>query len=419
MNSYKLFAVGIVFAVMFVGFAVITAPTSAFADDGEWGYYGDSGDYGCYDSCYGDYGDYGDGCYDSCYGDYDGDGCHDSCYDDTGCYDSCYDDYGCYDGCYDDVYYDDGCSCYSYGSSGGSKSFSMPSFSSSGFSMVKPMTFSAPSYPVYNPPHTSSSVSNVTNTSITNIDNSISDSFNNYNSGIIYGNQVTGYGNTAVAVIGTATEQYPVVYTQPAPYCQLYQASAASGYGVNAAYLSWTSSNATSAYLSNVGSVNVNGSSTVWPGSSMTYTLTVYGANGQQATCYTTVTGYSAPYVSLTQIPYTGFDFGTLGNAMYWTGLVLFALGAGYLAVYYLPRLAVGKAGVPSLALAGVRTKSQFAPIVADKAPILAESEIVEAKVAPIANQIAGQIRKAGTNDTMAIFASKDGSMPKIVIDRS
>lgn len=340
-----------------------------------------------------------------------------------------YDEYGENPGYDDGVYYDGECGCYaygdeydyevtdtygSYGSSGYSsgKGFSIPSFTSSGFSYAKPMSFSSPSYPTYTPTYTppakttggNSSVSNVTNTTITNVDNSINDSFNNYNS-----------GNTIIstAPLTYATPQYPIVYTHPAPYCQIYQASSASGYGVNSVYLSWTSSNASSAYLSNVGSVNVNGSTTVWPTYGMTYTLTVYGLNGQSAQCQVAVNAYSAPYVSLTQIPYTGFDFGTIGNAMYWAGLAIFALGAGYLAVYYLPRTVLGKAGIPAVAFAGVRTRKQFAPIVAPKAPIMVEKE-VEAKLSPIVNAI----RKAGTLDSMAIVDRKDGSMPKIVISR-
>lgn len=291
------------------------------------------------------------------------------------------------------TYYDESCNCYSYGSGGtGARS---GSYGSSGYSTVRPMTINTPNYPVYNPPTkstggSSSSISNVTNTSVTNIDNSIRDSFNNYNS-------------NNVSYVAPATPQYPVVHTNPAPYCQIYQASSASGYGVNAVYLSWSSSNATSAYLSGVGGVAVTGSKTVWPSAGTTYTLTVYGYNGQTAQCQTTVNAYSAtPYVSLSQIPYTGFDFGTFGNAMYWAGLAVFALGAGYLAIYY----------IPALAFAGVRSRKQFAPVVAPKAPILVERE---AAVAPIVSSI----RKAGTTDTMAIFASKDGSMPKIVIDRS
>jgi hypothetical protein len=274
--------------------------------------------------------------------------------------------------------------------------------------MVKPMSFASPSYPVYNPPAKTtggnSSVSNVTNTTITNVDNSIKDSFNDYSINDSFNNYNSGNVIVNSAPLTYATPQYPIVYTQPAPYCHIYQASAASGYGVNAFYLSWNSQNATSAYLSNVGSVNVNGTKTVWPTGSMTYTLTVYGSNGQSANCHTTVSAYSAPYVSLTQIPYTGFDFGTFGNAMYWVTLAAFALGAGYLAVYY----------IPALAFAGARSEKQYAPVVPAKAPILVEKEAAAVKIEPIINAI----RKAGTLDSMAIVTSKDGSMPKIVIAR-
>ena len=82
------------------------------------------------------------------------------------------------------------------------------------------------------------------------------------------------------------------------------------------------------------------------PYSSMNYVLTVYGQNGQTATCNTYVTiGNSYPSVTLSQIPYTGFDFGTVGDAMYFAMLAVFALAAGYLLVYY-------KGGMGSFALA-------------------------------------------------------------------
>lgn len=366
---------------------------TVYADDFGWGGTSFADDYGWGTSYADDY----SGCY-GCGGYTNDCGCDIGYNYDSAC--------GCYDNSYDytDTYYDDTCECYEYGSSGSSGSYgssahtSMPSYSSSGYSMVRPMTFGSPNYSTpnyYAPAHPVSGGSNITNTTVTNtnIDNSINDSFNNYNS-----------NNTVVtAPLSYATPQYPVVYTSQQPYCEIRQAQA-SGSGVTAAYLSWTSTNATSAYLTNVGSVPVNGSQTVWPTNSMTYTLTVYGANGQSAQCSTTISGYSAPYVSLTQIPYTGFDFGTFGNAVYWFTLAAFALGLGYLAVYY----------IPTFALAGVRTQKKFAPAVAQKAPVLVEKEMVASKVVPIIEAI-----RRGTMDTMAIIASKDGSMPKIVISRN
>lgn len=144
--------------------------------------------------------------------------------------------------------------------------------------------------------------------------------------------------------------------------------------------------------------------------------MTVYGYNGQSATCSTYVAGYvaPAPYVSLTQIPYTGFDFGPVGNAMYWVSLLAFAAAGAYLMIYYR-----GGALAFATAMAPVR-KQKFAPVVAPKAPILIEKEAAlaaaEIKVQPV---VAALRKVAGTIDTMAIVASKDGSMPKIVIQRA
>ncbi|RJQ35490.1 hypothetical protein C4556_00105 [Candidatus Parcubacteria bacterium] len=119
--------------------------------------------------------------------------------------------------------------------------------------------------------------------------------------------------------------------------------------------LTWTSSGATSAWLSDgIGSVSLSGSRTVYPQSSRNYTLTVNDNQGRTQTCsaYVSVTGtsyypgptyptYPPPVpstnVSLDQIPYTGFDFGTVGNTLYWFAIALFALGAGYMVVYYFP----------------------------------------------------------------------------------
>jgi len=53
--------------------------------------------------------------------------------------------------------------------------------------------------------------------------------------------------------------------------------------------LSWTSTNATSATLSSVGSVAVNGSTTVFPQNTTTYTLVVSGPSGSE-TCTRTIT---------------------------------------------------------------------------------------------------------------------------------
>jgi hypothetical protein len=38
-------------------------------------------------------------------------------------------------------------------------------------------------------------------------------------------------------------------------------------------------------------------------------------------------------FIALTQVPYTGFDFGPIGNTLYWLGLVAWAGFAGYLLI--------------------------------------------------------------------------------------
>lgn len=383
----------------------------------DYGSYDTWSDYGSYDT-WSDYGSYGSGTYyddgyyyddvagtyyDDVYGTY---------YDDS--YGTYYDDsYGSY---YDDSYYYGGGSYgggnfdYGCGSSCGG-SWYTPSYSTGcgswcgtgGGQYVTPR-FTAPSSS-----YTNIVTNNVDNSQdndnynyITNIDNSIRDSFNNYNS-----------GNTSIVVTAPQTP----VHTTPAPYCTITHAQY-GGYG-SGAYLSWTSTNASSAYLSGVGSVAVSGSQTVYAQGSQTYTLTVYGYNGQTATCATSVYGqvyvpptYNPPYVSLTQIPYTGFDFGPIGNAMYWVSLLGFAVAGAYLMVYY-------RGGALAFATAMVPAR-KFAPVVAPKAPILVEREAAlshdEVKVQPI---VASLRKAAGTLDTMAIVASKDGSMPRIVIQRA
>ncbi len=388
---------------------VFVAPFSTSAADlGGDGWY-DAGTYAADDGWY-DVGTYAsnDGWYDA--GSYASDDWYDAGSD---WYDAGYSDW--YDAGYSDWYdagYDYHTPSYSYGGSGGGFDWGCGSFC--GGSSYSPPRYTPPviKQPAY--PSSNINTNTITNTNVnnvTNIDNSIRDSFNNYNS-----------NNTSLVM---ATPQMPVVYNPPvthhaAPYCYINNAQGNYGSG---AYLAWSSVNAVSAYLSNVGSVGTSGSQTVYPGSGMTYTLTVYGHNGQSATCSTYVSGTAyvppvvhQPYVALTQIPYTGFDLGPIGNAMYWVALMSFAVAGAYLVVYYLPGQA-GRGGALAFATAMVPTRTQkpLPAVVAPKAPILVEKEAAEAAyVASVAS-----IRKAGTTDTMAIIDRKDGSMPKIVIHRN
>ena len=133
--------------------------------------------------------------------------------------------------------------------------------------------------------------------------------------------------------------QVPVQYVFQQPIqIPVYQNLSCS-MSASSGYLTWNSSGSvTSATMSNgIGYVAPNGSMPIRPGYSNDYTLTVYGQNGQSAHCnaFVAVAQPIAPYVSLTQIPYTGFDFGTTGNAIYWLSLLSFAVAAAYLLVYY------------------------------------------------------------------------------------
>ncbi len=156
-----------------------------------------------------------------------------------------------------------------------------------------------------------------TNYSCNYTDNSINSSFN-------------------TAPIAPAPISYPVQYTFPQNISCTITASPTSIQSGQYSYLSWQSYGATSATLTNFGNVAPNGSLSIRPLSSANYVLTVYGGNGQTATCNTLITvGNTFPQVSLSQIPYTGFDFGTFGDSIYFAALALFALAAGYIIVYY------------------------------------------------------------------------------------
>lgn len=102
-------------------------------------------------------------------------------------------------------------------------------------------------------------------------------------------------------------------------------------------YLSWDSEGARSAWISQgVGSVSTNGAISLRADSSRTYTLTVTDYDGDTETCdvYIGVSDY--PYISLTQIPYTGFG-DPMSMAAYWLSIVIVTLAGGYAMYYYRP----------------------------------------------------------------------------------
>ncbi len=322
-----------------------------------------------------------------------------------------------------------------YGSTGGSSSgggFSMPSFGRA------PSTSYAPSYPASQPQRPvqqqqqqqSSTPITIVNT---NNNNNVNTNVNTVSVIPVAQTPVTYpvqyvYPQQPVYPIYPIYPTYPTypIYPTTNAYCVITatQGSIANG---QAAYLSWSSSGATSAWLSDgIGAVAVNGSLAVRPNVSKTYTLTVSGYGGTN-TCnaYVTVQG---SYISLSQIPYTGFDAGLLGNALYWLSIISFAVAGAYLAVYYVPGTLFSAAGKTQVLAFANSAKSSHQSDAYETVRIPEESklDVVEAPVetmtpspvdvmenlpvAPTAKQ---------TTDSMTVEISKEGDAPRIVIKRN
>ncbi len=256
-----------------------------------------------------------------------------------------------------------------------------------------------------------SNTTNINTNTNTYVDNSINGSFNT---------NISNSGNTTI--LAPVVPQQQVVYQQnAAPYCVISLTNAGS-YNAQAT-LVWSSSNATSAYISQVGSVAPNGQRYVTGYANQTYSLTVSGQGGTY-TCQTqpfTPTYVPqapiTPSVSLTQIPYTGLALSPFAAAMYWLSLLSVAAAGGYLLVYY-------KGG--ALAFAGAslsRRQNHF--VVSEQeaeeieAPVT--TEVVEEEVAtPIANVLnfLPAMAESKTRDAMQMIRNANG-MPQIVINRA
>ncbi|MBM3261008.1 hypothetical protein FJY93_01175 [Candidatus Kaiserbacteria bacterium] len=249
----------------------------------------------------------------------------------------------------------------------------------------------------------------------------------------------TNINNNPAPVFQTPIQQL-INYTFPAnrqaPTCTISVSSSYyNSYSNSPVTLSWSSTNAYTASISpNVGSVNPNGSTTVYPVSGTTiYTMTVYGEGGT-GTCQTQVV-YQAqpvyqppvyvpqppvyvppqvpvkPYVSLSQIPYTGFDFGPVGNGLYWAALLSFAIAAAYLAVYYKGgfALALGTAGSRRAQPAKTQTA----------ATAVAEKKTSSTPSTVLTDLPTREVRNA-TSDTMVIAQAHNADeMPRIFINRA
>ena len=266
-------------------------------------------------------------------------------------------------------------------------------------------------------------------------------------------NNVNNNVNTApVTPVYQAPVTYPVQYVYPQPvyptyptyptypaqntYCVI-TASPSSITNGQASYLTWSSTGATSAWLSDgIGQVAVNGSLAVRPNSSKMYTLTVSGYGGTNTcTAYVTVQG---SYVSLSQIPYTGFDAGLLGNALYWLSLISFAVAGAYLVVYYLPRNVFGGAGTASTfafahstgsGQAGSTLRARKQNVAMHETVQIPEESKVEVVETPVETMTPSPIDVMeflpvasvahSTKDAMQVLPSNDGGAPRIVITRN
>lgn len=127
--------------------------------------------------------------------------------------------------------------------------------------------------------------------------------------------------------------------------------------------IAWSSSYATSAHISGIGAVATNGSQAVFYPYRSHYTLTVHGPRGttecetgdhvisplqesRSSRVHVIPAHHSIIHpivqpiyqVTLTQMPYTGFDYGPIGNAFYWLGMVLASLLAAHFALTFLGR---------------------------------------------------------------------------------
>ena len=256
-----------------------------------------------------------------------------------------------------------------------------------------------------------------------------------YGSQTVYPYNGQAYTMTVTGAGGTATCQSQAAYIPtptPAPTpvqnlaCQI-SASQTTITNGQSTYLAWASNGQWATLSDGIGNVAANGTLSVTPESSRTYVLTVHGYDGQVATCNVDINVRGGtPFVSLTQIPYTGFDFGTFGNMVYWLALLAFALSAAYLVVYYQGGLAFLKPAttrVPATATPRVA----YAPAADTKrvpvpAPMFAETvmdmpPVKATQSAPTIELPTAQGSKM-TLDSMQLIESKNGEAPRIIIKR-
>jgi hypothetical protein len=298
-------AIGLALAAVLFAATMIAVAPSAQAADLDWGgdYFGGYGDYGGdYYGGYGDYYDYSDyGDYYGGYGDY---------YD--------YSDYSYDYPYYSDYQYDQYDYSY-YTPSYSTPSYSTPSYQYPYSSLQYPSFYSpapAPSAPSQNQNQAQSSSNSNTNTSA----NNNTSSSNNVNNNI---NNVT---------VNVPQAQQTVV--------QQFCPQGMQGVYPNCVYPQQPTYDICP---------NLPGVQSTLPA----------GYSIQNGVCqsYPTPTA-PQPYVSLSQVPYTGLELGPVGTALYWGFLTLWCLIAAYLIVVKKVhnKLAAWVAGSASLSTSGSTT---------------------------------------------------------------
>ncbi len=304
--------------------------------------------------------------------------------------------------------------------------YSMPSISTGGCTTCHSQSYPKPvptpvcttcNHPVPTPTCTTCGGSSVTNTNMW-IDNSIID------------NSINGSFNTTIkdsyntTMLTPVVPQQPIVYTQPAPYCVITLQNA--GAYTAQATLVWSSTNAQSAYITQVGSVAPNGTRVVTGFANQMYSLTVTGQGGTY-TCntqpYTPTYIPQAPItpsVSLTQIPYTGLALSPMAQAMYWLALLSVAAAGGYLLVYYKGG-ALALAGAMNRLTAQAGRQNHFVVSEQETEEVITPEAVeTEEVAAPTVDAMSflPAMQEMKTRDVMSVMHSEDGT-PRLVIARA
>ncbi|MDB5187680.1 MAG: hypothetical protein JWO50_200 [Candidatus Kaiserbacteria bacterium] len=202
------------------------------------------------------------------------------------------------------------------------------------------------------------------------------------------------------------------IYSQPVQYinnqafaCYI-SATRTSVRSGDSTVLAWAATGANYASLSGVGNVNTTGTLTVHPYSSTNYVLTITSSNGQTSNCSVNINvGNNVAAISLSQIPYTGFDFGVLGNSIYWFALGLFAVSGAYLIVYM-------NGGAARLATQAIKGYKPVKPV---NFVAKAITTPVQPVVAPTVVATPVAVTQKGDSMTMETV----GGVPRLVINRS